>query len=1133
MKKIQLGFSFLFEGLYLNHKLKHLDSLFFDYLSSKSLEMADQLQSARVMRLPELESSLLITQLAPYLEMFLVDLFQLHEMAGQSRLEYEAIQAVLTCKRQFIQRQVAKQMSADDVVGITGVQLLAELEALIGPFTQAGFSMKVLEWLQNPDQFDPQIKTAKRFAAWVLHTPEGQSTYSHHVLFNLPKKGRDVLQEIKSGDILQRQRDGFSLTDAGTDTLGAQDQAHYCIWCHKQDKDSCSKGLKDRKTGEIQKDASGVDLEGCPLEEKISEMNQVYAKGHKIGALAVAIIDNPMLAGTGHRICNDCMKSCIYQKQDPVNIPEIETRVLKDVLELPWGFEIYSLLTRWNPLNFDRPLPRQDTGRHVLVVGMGPAGYTLAHHLMNDGHSVMAIDGAKLEPLDAKLTGVDPQTGMRVDFNPIENINTIFEPLDKRIVGGFGGVAEYGITVRWDKNFLKVIRLLLERRQQFLLLPGVRMGGTITTEQAFEMGFDHVALCAGAGKPQILNIKNRLAPGVRQASDFLMALQLTGAQKQDSIANLQMRLPVVVIGGGLTAIDTATEALAYYPIQVEKFLKRYETLCEVYGSADQVRAEWSAEETVVADEFIAHAQDIRRERVAAKVENRTVDIRSLVQKWGGVKVCYRKGLRQSPSFRLNHEEVMKALEEGIEFVESLSPKAIEIDTSGHAAAVTFTDANGAEITHPARAVYVAAGTKPNTVIAREEQGFEMDGHYFRGLDGDGKPTELGRSVKFSEAHVLASVNCTGKGVSFFGDLHPTFAGNVVKAMASAKRGYPVLTKLMHKRPENTVTREVLFNQLNTEARAEVVSVNYLADKIVEIIFKAPMAARAFKPGQFYRLQNFESLAPRLKGTTLAMEGLALTGAWVDREKGLISTIVLEMGGSSDLCAQLKPGEPVILMGPTGTPTETPGGETVLLVGGGLGNAVLFSIGQALRAAGSKVLYCAGYRKLSDRYKVEQIEAAADQIIWCSDEAPGFEVTRPQDQSYVGNIVEAIEGYARSEKPAEAIGLKDINRIICIGSDRMMAAVTAARHGVLKPYLSENHKAIASINSPMQCMMKEICAQCLQLHRDPKTGEETVIFSCFNQDQDMDWVDFGVLADRLQQNSVQEKLTKLWIQYCLN
>src|SRR5437764_11872729 len=108
-----------------------------------------------------------------------------------------------------------------------------------------------------------------------------------------------------------------------------------------------------------------------------------------------------------------------------------------------------------------------------------------------------------------------------------------------------------------------------------------------------------------------------------------------------------------------------------------------------------------------------------------------------------------------------------------------------------------------------------------------------------------------------------------------------------------------------------------------------------------------------------------------------MEGLALTGASVDRERGLLATGVLEMGGSSDLCALLKPGEPVILMGPTGTPTETPSGETVLLVGGGLGNAVLFSIGAAFRARGSRVLYFVCYKLLQDRYKVEEIDHVGD------------------------------------------------------------------------------------------------------------------------------------------------------------
>ena len=225
------------------------------------------------------------------------------------------------------------------------------------------------------------------------------------------------------------------------------------------------------------------------------------------------------------------------------------------------------------------------------------------------------------------------------------------------------------------------------------------------------------------------------------------------------------------------------------------------------------------------------------------------------------------------------------------------------------------------------------------------------------------------------------------------------------------------------------------------------------------------------------------------------------------------------------------------MGPTGTPTETPSKETVLLVGGGLGNAVLFSIGQELRASGSRTIYFAGYKKIVDRYKVEEIEKAADVVVWCCDEAPGFTPLRVQDKAFVGNMVEAMAAYGRGDLGEPEIGEPDIplntvDRIIAIGSDAMMAAVARARHAVLAPYLKSNHHAIGSINSPMQCMMKEICAQCLQLHKDPITGIERTVFSCFNQDQSLDQVDWANLRTRLSQNGVQEKLTKQWIDRCL-
>ena len=267
-----------------------------------------------------------------------------------------------------------------------------------------------------------------------------------------------------------------------------------------------------------------------------------------------------------------------------------------------------------------------------------------------------------------------------------------------------------------------------------------------------------------------------------------------------------------------------------------------------------------------------------------------------------------------------------------------------------------------------------------------------------------------RITKPSAAHVLMNVRADGRAISFFGDLHPSFAGNVVKAMASAKQGYPVVSRMLERRKGLGILPATLIARLNAELRPVVHAVNRLTPTIVEVVVRAPMAARAFEPGQFYRLQNYETFSRDADGTRLTKEGLALTGAAVDRERGLLSTIVLEMGGSSDLCAQLAPGEPVILMGPTGHPTETPGDESVLLIGGGLGNAVLFSIGQALRRNGSRVLYFAGYKRAIDRYKVDEIERAADAIVWCCDEPPGFRAEREQDKAFVGNIVAALDAY---------------------------------------------------------------------------------------------------------------------------
>ncbi len=1151
---LSLSFGFSFEDLYSRDGLVRLDAQFLSTLAEAAPELHTRLLAVREnpAALALKPSSELLIEVAPYLDDFIGKLFGIEAELRTLQQSHHSLAPLYSVKRRFIQKKALTGQNPEKAALIDGPTVVQQLEGLLGgPVTETAFADHVDRWLADEANNTENLAIAQQYAIWAVFTPAGKAKHHSGVLFRTPHKldmfhlvpsqtvERHGLHQIEFAPDQWRHREGFALTDQGMELPHALDQAHYCIKCHNQGKDSCSHGLKE-KDGSFKNSVFGVRLAGCPLEEKISEMNVVKEHGVPIGALGVITIDNPMAAATGHRICNDCMKACIFQKQEPVDIPQIETRTLKDVLELPFGFEIYALLTRWNPLNFDRPFPREDSGKKVLVVGLGPSGFTLAHHLMNDGHTVAAIDGLKIEPLPADISGVDPW-GKRVPFRPIADVTEIYERLGDRVMAGFGGVAEYGITVRWNKNFLKVIRLLLERRSQFSIYGGVRFGGTLTIDTAFDLGFDHIAMCAGAGRPTVIPMKNGLVRGVRQASDFLMALQLTGAAKSDSLANLQIRMPIVVIGGGLTAIDTATESLAYYVVQVEKFLTRYEALVEELGEP-AVRAAWTPDEAVTAKEFIAHGQALRAERITAQLLGREPQYLPLLNSWGGSTLAYRRRLVDAPSYTLNHEEVSKAFEEGVRFAECLAPEEVEVDAAGTAAALrcrkhNFDEATGKLVstdefvTLPARTILVAAGTQPNTVLAREDDQVLLDGRYFQAFGEDGEKVKPERSAKPAKVEVLMSVREDGRAISFFGDLHPSFSGNVVKAMGSAKLGYPVVSRMLAKVPA-TSSPESLIATLDDQLRATVHDVIRLTPNIIEVVVRAPIAARAFLPGQFYRLQNYEVLATKTKNTVLGMEGLALTGASVDHEQGLLSTIVLEMGGSSDLCALLKKGEPVILMGPTGAPSETPSKETVLLAGGGLGNAVLFSIGQKLREERSRVIYFAGYKKIIDRYKVEEIERAADSVVWVCDEAPGFTAGRVQDSAFVGNIVEAMVAYGRGELGETSIKLSNVDRLIAIGSDGMMKAVQQARHTVLRPYIKPDHHAIGSINSPMQCMMKEICAQCLQVHKNPQTGEETVVFSCFNQDQPLDHVDFSSLRTRLSQNGAQEKLTKMWIDHCL-
>lgn len=766
---LHLSFGFTYADLHSPSGLRRLHERWEAYFAARDADGYDDFCALRqqgVQQHPTPSQSATLMRAAKAVERFLLELFGVEHEHALIAEQIEHERRIVQLRSDFLKRAVLRHKQLDTSLANWErlQQSYRELRAQHGDLgweqsEESAFAELVHRLQRGGDRCAEQLALLEEYL--LVRRAVAPETLADWMLSGTPRKldpaslveaDRDELtsEDGSAATTLwrgrhYRRRDGFALTDPRAPLRNVVEQVDYCMICHERQKDSCSTGFRNAD-GSYKRNALNVPLTGCPLDEHISQMHALKMQGNSLGALVMVTINNPFCAGTGHRICNDCMKGCIFQKQQPVDIPQIETRVLTDVLNLPWGVEIYDLLTRWNPLRLERPYPVPYNGRKVLVVGMGPAGYTLALYLLNEGFGVVGIEGLKVEPLPVAWTGDRSSLPQ-----PIRQWSIITEPLSERTPRGFGGVSEYGITVRWDKNFLTLLQLIVQRRRTFLLLDGVRFGGTLTLEDAWERGFDHVALCVGAGRPTIISVENNLARGVRKASDFLMSLQLTGAAQQDNFANLQLRLPVIVIGGGLTGIDTATEALAYYPVQVERFYRRACAIIERDG-AEAFWARFEGDEHQIAEEFFAHGKAVVAERVHAEAEGEMPNFLPLLRSWGGVRLVYRKRWQDAPAYRLNHEEIEKALEEGIEMVECLDPQRFLLDEHRHVRAVVFEKISwdgsrysrtGSFIELPARSVIIAAGTQPNITYEREYPGtFELDvqGRYWRAYELEEEPT---------------------------------------------------------------------------------------------------------------------------------------------------------------------------------------------------------------------------------------------------------------------------------------------------------------------------------------------------------------------------------------------------------
>ncbi len=417
----------------------------------------------------------------------------------------------------------------------------------------------------------------------------------------------------------------------------------------------------------------------------------------------------------------------------------------------------------------------------------------------------------------------------------------------------------------------------------------------------------------------------------------------------------------------MTAIDTACEALNYYKIQVKKFFNQYQDLLNKIGKK-RIENILSEEEKAIAREFINHAQQI------IEIEKNNGSVIKLLQDLGGSTLIYRKKITDAPSYKINHLEINKALEEGLKIIDNATPIEIIKDQSNHIESlkVQINDGYSKKIKEiKARSLFVGIGTSPNKAPAYEDRlQFSIKDNNFQVIDLSKEKNIDNYFYKNKKIDFLAAKNDENhKFVSFFGDTHNDFSGSVVKAMASAKIGHKTIDDILQKLPKKENCQDFLQN-INNQFTVKVKELNIWSDKIYELVVFAPLLAKNTKIGHIFRLHNYHDLAAKKDDVILAMEGVAVTTYKVDQDSGLIGVVVIDDGASSSMVKNLKIDENIIFMGPTGSPAIINKDQKVIFLAAGRGLFPLAAIARQYMKNGCDVTLICGFKKSSDIVQID-------------------------------------------------------------------------------------------------------------------------------------------------------------------
>jgi NADPH-dependent glutamate synthase beta subunit-like oxidoreductase/NAD(P)H-flavin reductase len=744
------------------------------------------------------------------------------------------------------------------------------------------------------------------------------------LLFSLPKI-YDSFDEIidSQTNIHDLKINDFDFSfEKNKTAIHSEIHTKYCLKCHERKKDFCRKGVEENENYKISP-LKNI-LYGCPLDEKISEAISLKEKGFLIAALVMMMVNNPLLAITGYRICNDCAKSCIFQKQTPVDVPLIETHVLDEILKMPFGAEIYILLTQWNPLNLNFSLPNCNNKKNILVIGLGPAGISASYYLLRLGFNVIALEASRILPLKKK-------------YSLIKNWNKACKSLENREIEGFGGVMEYGITSRWNKNLLKLMRLTLERNKNFHYFDGVRFGSNYTINDAKE-DFHYVIIATGAGNQRIpINIENILARNVHLAADFLMALQLSGAYKNNEkyfSSNFQIKFPAVVIGAGLTAIDTATEILNYYPRQ----------LLKIYHFYSNIKNKEEFEKNLNHDEKENLKEFLRQGNILKNLKNQNEIYKFLNDELGGVTVVYHKNFYESGSYKTNHEELESALRKGIKFIENLEIKKIDVNQNEEIECIQLN--SGLKV--KTKSLFIAYGFDSNPIVLQEAKISSKEIENFLNRTKN-------RNIKKYQSSIIS------ENISVIGDMNPQYKGSVVKAILNGFYSANEIFALM-KDGKFFQKKKINFKKIKNSLITKIYSIRKMNDDLYEIVIRNKQLVERIQIGQFAKFQTY--------GEKFS-EPIMLTPIFIDEKKFLIYFVFKICGSSTYLLSKKKKGEKTIFIAPLGEKfnVENISGKKILFYCDGIERYLYLPLLKKFSEQGNEIVFITtNFKNIDNFYK---------------------------------------------------------------------------------------------------------------------------------------------------------------------